>query len=81
MTNKIQKDQEVEVEVEEIEALEDIADENDYGFIIGPDGDLQHRFTPTEFNLNPPPVVKKILKVLGIKDINMLDFDTDGTIH
>jgi hypothetical protein len=38
-------------------------------------------FTPNEFNLNPPPVVKKILKVLGIKDINMLDFDTDGTIH
>ena len=79
MTNKIQKDQ--EVEVEEIEALEDIADENDYGFIIGPDGELKHMFTPNEFNLNPPPVVKKILKVLGIKDINMLDFDTDGTIH
>lgn len=78
MTNKIQKDQLPE---EEIEAIEDLADENDYGFIIGADGELKHIFTPNEFQLNPPPVVKKILKVLGIKDINMLDFDTDGTIH
>lgn len=78
MTNKIQKDQLPE---EELEALEDFADENDYGFIIGPDGELKHMFTPNEFHLDPPPVVKKILKLLGIKDINMLDFDTDGTIH
>lgn len=78
MTNKVQKDQLPE---EELEALEDFADENDYGFIIGPDGELKHMFTPNEFHLEPPPVVKKILKLLGIKDINMLDFDTDGTIH
>jgi hypothetical protein len=78
MTNKVQKDQLPE---EELEALEEFADENDYGFIIGPDGELKHMFTPNEFHLDPPPVVKKILKLLGIKDINMLDFDTDGTIH
>lgn len=78
MTNKVQKDQLPE---EELEALEEFADENDYGFIIGPDGELKHMFTPNEFHLEPPPVVKKILKLLGIKDINMLDFDTDGTIH
>jgi hypothetical protein len=78
MTNKIQKDQ---VQEEELDTLEDLADENDYGFVIGPDGELKHMFTPNEFNLDPPPVVKKILRLLGIKDINMLDFDTDGTIH
>ncbi len=78
MTNKIQKDQ---VQEEELDTLEDLADENDYGFVIGPDGELKHMFTPNEFHLDPPPVVKKILKLLGIKDINMLDFDTDGTIH
>ncbi len=78
MTNKIQKDQ---VQEEELETLEELADDNDYGFVIGPDGELKHMFTPNEFHLNPPPVVKKILKLLGIKDINMLDFDTDGTIH
>lgn len=78
MTNKVQKDQLPE---EELEALEEFADENDYGFIIGPDGELKHMFTPNEFHLDPPPVVKKILKLLGIKDINMLDFDTDGTVH
>jgi hypothetical protein len=38
-------------------------------------------FTPADFHLDPPPIVKKILKLLGIKDINMLDFDGDGTIH
>ena len=81
MTNKIQKDQEVEVEVEELEALEDLADENDYGFIIGPDGELKHLFTPDEFLLDPPPVVKKILKLLGITDINSLDFDGNDTVH
>ena len=78
MTNKIQKDQ---VQEEELDAIEDLADDNDYGFIIGPDGELKHMFTPNEFHLEPPPVVKKILKLLGIKDINMVDFDTDGTIH
>ncbi len=66
---------------EELETLEELADDNDYGFVIGPDGELKHMFTPNEFHLNPPHVVKKILKLLGIKDINMLDFDTDGTIH
>jgi hypothetical protein len=79
MTNKIQKDS--APEVEEIEPLEELAEENDYGFIIGPDGELKHMFTPNEFHLDPPPVVKKILKLLGIKDINQLDFETDGTLH
>lgn len=78
MTNKVQKDQ---TQDDELEALEEFADENDYGFIIGPDGELKHMFTPNDFHLTPPPVVKKILKLLGIKDINMIDFDTDGTIH
>jgi hypothetical protein len=76
MTKQIQ---ELEQDQEEIE-LDEIGKE-DYGFIIGPDGELKHLFTPDEFLLDPPPVVKKILKLLGIKDINMLDFDGDGTVH
>ena len=76
MTKQIQH----ELEQDELETLEEIGDE-DYGFIIGPDGELKHLFTPAEFLLDPPPVVKKILKVLGITDINSLDFDGNDTIH
>lgn len=79
MTNKIQENP--TPEQEETETLDDLVGENDYGFIIGPDGEIKHILTPNEFHLEPPPVVKKILKLLGIKDINMLDFDTDGTMH
>jgi len=78
MTNKIQKDPTPE-ETEEIESPEDLVDENDYGFIIGSDGEIKHIFTPNDFHLDPPPVVKKILRLLGIKDINLLDFDADNT--
>lgn len=76
MTKQIQ---ELEQDQEEIE-LDEIGDE-DYGFIIGPDGELKHLFTPDEFLLDPPPVVKKILEILGIKDVNLLDFDGNDTIH
>jgi hypothetical protein len=76
MTKQIQH----ELEQDELETLEEIGDE-DYGFIIGPDGELKHLFTPAEFLLDPPPVVKKILKLLGITDINSLDFDGNDTIH
>lgn len=80
MTKQIQNE-DLQQEQDDLEALEEVADENDYGFIIGPDGELKHMFTPADFHLDPPPIVKKILKLLGIKDINMLDFDGEGTIH
>jgi hypothetical protein len=56
-------------------------DEGDYGFIFSADGELKHMFTPEDFYLDPPPVVKKILKALGIKDINSLSMDGNDTIH
>jgi hypothetical protein len=59
----------------------DIQD-GDYGFVFSSEGELKHMFTPDEFYLNPPPVVRKILKALGIKDINALGFDNSSdTIH
>jgi len=58
----------------------DISD-GDYGFIIGPDGELKHLFTPDDFELQPPERVRKILKILGIKDINALNFDHEPTLH
>ena len=71
--------------IEEDPILEDelgIDSAEDYGFIFGADGELKHLFTPEAFYLDPPPVVKKILKLLGIKDINAVSID-DGndTLH
>ena len=80
MTKQIQ-DKDLLQEQDDLDALEAVADENDYGFIIGPDGELKHLFTPDEFLLDPPPIVKKILKLLGITDINSLDFDGNDTVH
>ena len=68
-----------ELEIDEFEDAE-IAD-NDYGFIISADGELKHLFTPNEFFLDPPPVVRKILEALGIEDINAVAFDGDETLH
>ena len=58
-------DEEWEEQVE----IEGVTDE-DYGFVLGPDGELKAIFLPDGFEIDPPPVVKKILKVLGVKDIN-----------
>jgi hypothetical protein len=73
---------EVELEEDEllVEQLE--VDSQDYGFIISADGELKHLFTPDDFYLDPPPLVKKILKLLGIKDINTVALDDSGdTLH
>jgi hypothetical protein len=55
---------------------------DDYGFVIGADGEIKAIFTPEGFYLDPPLVIKKILKVLGIKDINQLhSMDGNDTLH
>lgn len=58
--------QEVDYEIEEVTDFED----GDYGFIVSPEGELKHVYLPEDFMLDPPPQVKKILKIFGIKDIN-----------
>lgn len=74
-------------EQEELDAIEEAINEDyeiedqDYGFIIGANGELKHLFTPDDFYLEPPPLVKKILKLLGIKDINAVSFDGNDTVH
>lgn len=71
--------QQEEQSIEEFDDLE-IAD-NDYGFVITADGELKHLFTPNEFFLDPPPVVRAILELLGIEDVNAIAFDGDDTVH
>jgi hypothetical protein len=65
---------------EQDDLSEDLASD-DYGFIIGSDGTLKHIFTPDDFYLDPPANVKRILKILGIKDINSLAIEGDDTLH
>jgi hypothetical protein len=68
------------VEHEDELDIDDEYDDGDYGFILGADGELKSMFAPEEFFLDPPPKVKRILKILGIKDINTA-WDGDETIH
>jgi hypothetical protein len=71
-----------EVEEEELEVEQLEVDSEDYGFIFSANGELKHLFTPDEFYLDPPPLVKKILKLLGIKDINTVAIDDHSdTLH
>ena len=51
-------------------------DDDDYGFIIGSDGNLKHVMMPDELMDDPPLEVKKILKIFGIKSIHMVDHRT-----
>ena len=55
----------------------DIEDE-DYGFVFGPDGELKSVFMPTHIPFKPPKNVTKILKMFGIHDPGQLD---DRTLH
>jgi hypothetical protein len=68
------------VEHEDELDIDDEYDDGDYGFILGADGELKSMFAPEEFFLDPPPKVKRILKILGIKDINTA-WDGDETIQ
>lgn len=70
---------EIEQGLDEANYETDIEDE-DYGFIIGPDGKLKSVFLPDHFEFDPPKEIQKILKIFGIK--NIYDIDVDGhTLH
>jgi hypothetical protein len=53
----------------------DIGDE-DYGFILGPDGELKSLFLPDVLPFKQPKNVAKIFKMFGIRDPEQLDNDT-----
>lgn len=52
---------------------DDFDDENDYGFIIGPDGELKSLMIPEELMSDPPKEVLKILKIFKIVNIHQLE--------
>jgi len=57
---------------------EDISDD-DYGFIVGPDGELKSIFLPTVVPFNPPKKLAKLLKALGVTDLG--NVEGNETIH
>lgn len=50
----------------------EISDE-DYGFIVGPDGELKSVFTPENAPFQTPENVLKILAMFGIHDIDNIE--------
>jgi hypothetical protein len=60
------------------EIAEDFIEENDwspddFGFIIGPDGELKTLMIPEHLMEDPPEEVKIILELFGIDDIHDLE--------
>lgn len=64
-------EQDTEYDVEEIFEAE-ISDD-DYGFVIGPDGELKCIFTPTDPPFQTPENVVKILQIFGIADPDQIE--------
>ncbi len=56
---------------------EDISDD-DYGFILGPDGKLKSVFLPDNMPFKAPKNITKIFKMFGITDAGQID---NTTLH
>ena len=64
------------VEIEEYE--EEEIDADDFGFIIGPDGELKSLMYPENLMEDPPEEIKMILRIFGIDSIDDID---NKTLH
>ena len=64
------------VEIEEYE--EEEIDADDFGFIIGPDGQLKSLMYPENLMEDPPEEIKMILRIFGIDSIDDID---NRTLH
>jgi hypothetical protein len=58
--------------VDEVEA-EDEYSADDFGFVIGPDGELKSMMIPEHLMDSPPEEVQFILKMFGIDSIHQLE--------
>jgi hypothetical protein len=63
------------VEIEEIEEQDDM-DADDYGFIIGPDGELKSVMFPEHLMEDPPEEIKIILQLFGIENLEEIESRT-----
>lgn len=67
-----------EVEINEFEDFQEIEDD-DYGFVFGPDGEIKYVFVPENLPFKPPKTIVKIMKILGVTDL--AQFNDDATLH
>lgn len=70
------------IALEEELSINDVYDteitDEDYGFIIGPDGELKSIFLPENLPFKTPKNIAKILKMFGITDPAQLE---EITLH
>ena len=69
---------EVEIEDPVLEYTEEIESE-DYGFIFDSEGNLKFAFVPEVLPDKPPKNIKKIMRILGVIDLQQ--FNEDLTLH
>lgn len=73
MSDQVLSNEELEQEFDEGEFTQD-----DYGFVIGPDGTLKSIAYPENLMEDPPLEVERILKIFGIESLENL---TPRTLH
>jgi hypothetical protein len=57
-------------------------EDEDYGFVFGPDGELKSVFLPASLPFKTPKNIAKILKMFGITDpAQIAGDDTNTTLH
>lgn len=61
--------------IEEYEEEDDFC-KDDFGFIIGPDGELKSIMYPAHLMDDPPEEIKLILQMFGIEDFQTLEHKT-----
>jgi hypothetical protein len=76
MTKTAQTDTELPID----DLDEDALTEEDYAFILGPNGEIKTIIVPDTFEIDPPASVKKVLKALGVKDLELY-FAEGETLH
>lgn len=69
----------LEVEIEESAYEYNDIGEEDYGFVFDADGNLKYAFIPEILPDKPPKSIQKIMKILGVIDLQQ--FNEDLTIH
>ncbi len=68
-----------EIEFDEADMEYQDIGEEDYGFVFDADGNLKYAFIPEVRPTKPPKNIQKIMKILGVIDLDQ--FDDDITIH
>ena len=64
--SKLSDELEEEFDETDVQEIED----DDYGFIFGPDGEIKYVFVPEVLPFKPPKNIVKIMKILGVSDLS-----------